>query len=82
MAGRCGHGNEFTVYSKYKYTYYQNTHRNAKTPHIWQAVKTDINEVVTDGIYFLPALLADPIMNDSKLMIVLFVLCLSVCVCP
>jgi len=36
----------------------------------------DKNEVVTDGVYFLSALLGDPNMNDSKLMIVL-----SVCLC-
>jgi hypothetical protein len=32
VAGCCGHGNEFTLYSKYKYTYYQNTHTIVKTP--------------------------------------------------
>ena len=32
VAGCCGHGNEFTVYSKYKHTYYQNTYTIVKRP--------------------------------------------------
>jgi hypothetical protein len=57
------------------------------TPHMASS-KTDKNEVVTDGVYFFSALLGDPSMNDSKLMIVLSFVCLSVplsagvdCVC-
>jgi hypothetical protein len=78
--------NTNTQYKQYK-THSTQVHILPKHPQNGQntpnmaSSRTYENEV-TGGVYFLSAVLGDPSMNDSMLMIILFVVCLSVCVCP